>query len=283
MRLKLQNELAIIDVLAVLLIIIIAFVPIGVLRIILGLPFLLFFPGYTLIAALYPRATGIGNFERVALSFGFSIAVTGLMGLVLNYTPWGIGVYTVGVTLTVFIIAMSVIGWLRRRSLPPAERYVVTLTFDSSSWRSQNFAGRAISVILAVVILVAVGTLGYVIAAPQIGERYTEFYILGMEGKAKEYPGTLEVGQSEMVVAGIINREHAVTRYRLDVRIGETVNTAVEKVVLDNDEKWEDTLTFLPENLGYSQKVEFLLYNLDNSDSDVYRQLHFWVDVIDRR
>jgi uncharacterized membrane protein len=283
MRLKFQSELVLIDILAVLLIIIIAFIPIAALRIILGLPFLLFFPGYVLIAALFPKATSIGGFERVALSFGFSIAVTGLVGLALNYTPWGINLYPVVISLTVFIIAMSVIAWSRRRRLPQEERYTVDFVYDLSSWKSQTLVNRVISVALIAVIIGAVGILGYAMASPQIGERYTEFYILGMEGKSADYPLELEVGQEGTVVAGIINREHEVTQYRLEVRIGEAVNNVLQQLVLEHDEKWEDVVVFIPQKAGNSQKVEFLLYNLNNSDSEVYRQLHFWVDVADRR
>ena len=283
MRLRFQNELVLIDVLSILLVIIISFTDFSVLRIILGLPFVLFFPGYVLIAVLFPRATNIGGFERVALSFGFSVAVAGLVGLVLNYTPWGVSLYPVLLSLTVFIVAMSVIAWFRRRGLPQSERYAVNFIFDLSSWKTQTFANRVLSIVLVAVIAGAVGTLGYAIASPKIGERYTEFYILGLEGKAVDYPRMLEVGQQGIVVAGIINREHEVARYRLEVRIGEAVNNVLQQVVLEHDEKWEDTIVFIPEKAGNSQKVEFLLYNLNNSDSEVYRQLHFWVDVADRR
>jgi uncharacterized membrane protein len=50
----------------------------GTIRIILGLPFILFIPGYILIFALFPTKKtdqGIDIIERVALSFGLSIAV----------------------------------------------------------------------------------------------------------------------------------------------------------------------------------------------------------------
>ncbi len=51
----------------------------GPLRIALGLLFAIFFPGYTLLSALFPKRDNLSGIERVALSFGLSIALsTGL-------------------------------------------------------------------------------------------------------------------------------------------------------------------------------------------------------------
>ena len=61
----------------------------GALRIVLGLAFVLFFPGYTLIAALFPGKDALDSIERLALSFGLSIAVVPLIGLILNLYPLG--------------------------------------------------------------------------------------------------------------------------------------------------------------------------------------------------
>jgi len=55
-------------------------------RIILGLPLVLFLPGYALIATLFPRKDDLDAIERIALSFGLSIAISPLLGLALNYT-----------------------------------------------------------------------------------------------------------------------------------------------------------------------------------------------------
>ena len=76
----------------------------GALQIALGLLFVLFFPGYTLLSALFPRQGSLSGIERIALSFGLSIAVTPLIGLILNYTPWGIRIYPVLISVTVFIL-----------------------------------------------------------------------------------------------------------------------------------------------------------------------------------
>lgn len=83
-------------------------------RIILGLPLVLFLPGYALIAALFPRKDDLDGIERVALSFGLSIAITPLLGLALNYTPFGIRFAPVLIVLSVFTISLAICAYVRR-------------------------------------------------------------------------------------------------------------------------------------------------------------------------
>jgi len=94
-------------------------------RIILGLLLVLFLPGYSLIAALFPRKDDLDGIERIALSFGLSIAVVPLLGLALNYTPVGIRLVPVLVVLSVFTVLLAVIAGVRRQGLPEGERFVV--------------------------------------------------------------------------------------------------------------------------------------------------------------
>ena len=58
-------------------------------RYILGLIFVLWLPGYTFIKALFPEKE-LDSIERAALSIGMSLALVPMIGLLLNYTPWGI-------------------------------------------------------------------------------------------------------------------------------------------------------------------------------------------------
>jgi uncharacterized membrane protein len=78
------------------------------LRVAAVLPFILFIPGYLLIAALFPGGEDLDWIERIALSFGLSIAVVPLIGLALNYTPWGIRLDPIVTALVLFCIAMGV-------------------------------------------------------------------------------------------------------------------------------------------------------------------------------
>ena len=103
------------------------FLPIQAVRIILGLPLILWFPGYTLIAALFPKKSNLDPIERGVLSFGLSIAVVPLIGPVLNTTPWGIRPHSFLLSLTFFIVALPVITWYGRCRLPANEKPNPTL------------------------------------------------------------------------------------------------------------------------------------------------------------
>jgi len=94
-------------------------------RIILGLPLVLFLPGYTLIAALFIRKDDLDGIERVALSFGLSIAITPLLGLGLNYTPFGIRLTPILIFLSVFTISLAIGAYVRRGRIPEADRFWV--------------------------------------------------------------------------------------------------------------------------------------------------------------
>ncbi len=280
MRIRLQNELVLVNILAILLIIVITFFPSNVLRIILGLPFLLFFPGYTLVVALFPKKNALDGIERLALSFGLSIAVVPLIGLILNYTFWGIRLYPILISLTIFIIITSVIVWYRRRRLAWVERFTVSFNFSLPPWRGQSFIDNILSIILIVAILGAIGTLGYVIATPKVEEKFTEFYVLGLEGELIDYPSELSIGEEARVIVGIINREHETVDYQVEVKIDGVRGNQVGPLELGHDERWEEIVSFTPDRAGDSQKVEFLLYK--NGKSEPYLKLYLWINVKER-
>jgi uncharacterized membrane protein len=88
-----------------------------ILRYILGSLFVLFLPGYVTIEALYPREKDLSSLERLALSIGLSLALVPLIGLILNYTPWGIRLDPVIISLTIYSIIISLIASYRKYML----------------------------------------------------------------------------------------------------------------------------------------------------------------------
>jgi uncharacterized membrane protein len=86
-------------------------------RYILGTIFVLFLPGYLTIEALYPGDNELGDLERLALSIGLSLALVPLIGLVLNYTPWGIRLTPVLVSLTMYSAILAFTASYRKYML----------------------------------------------------------------------------------------------------------------------------------------------------------------------
>ena len=277
MRLKVPKELLLLNAVTVLLVLAIILLPSSALRFILGVPFLLFAPGYALIAALFPRKKQIDTLERIAYSLGFSVATVALIGLALNYTPWGVRLYPVLISIAFFVLAMSAIAWYQWYRLPETERFQVTWRV-TVPWKAEKGIDRTLSITLFAVIVIALGAFLYGILTPGVGEKFTEFYILGAEGKAADYPKELTVGKSDSVTVGLINREQTTARYKVMVTLdGEKIGETGE-VPLNHDEKWEQVVAFTPQKTGADLKLEFLLFR--DGGAEVYQKpLHLWVTV----
>jgi len=276
-------ELLIIVGLSLLLVPVVVFTS-GVLRIGLGLLFVLFFPGYTLIAALFPRKGSMTSMERVFLSFGLSIAVVPLIGLVLNYTPFGIRLEPILLSVLGFILAMAGLALYRRRRLLLEERFEVNfkggLSHLALGWRGQGPWDRVLTVVLGLVIVSAIGTLVYVIQTPKVGERFTQFMILGPGGKMEDYPRQVMLGREAGVIVEITNQEHEPTVYHLQIEIDGQKVEEVGPIALEHGKKWQQEVTFTPIRAGPDQKVEFQLYR--GEESEPYHVLHLWIDVEER-
>ncbi len=252
----------------------------GPIRIAIGLLFVAFSPGYTLLSALFPKRDDLGGIERLALSFGLSIAVVPLIGLILNYTPWGIKLYPIFISITLFIIVTSAISRYRERKLPKADRFGLTLKASLSKWVGLTKMDKAVSISLVIAIMAVFGCLGYVVAVPKPGEEFTEFYILNIEGKAEDYPQEVILGEPVDIVIGVANHEYEPTSYRVEI-IGDSIeNSSIVLGTLAHEEKQEERVSFIPQIAGEKQKVEFYLYKNSESKSYFEDPLHLNIDVV---
>jgi uncharacterized membrane protein len=95
-------------------------VPLAYLRSSFGIIFVLFLPGFALIKALFPAkvpfqtsSDDMDAVERIALSFGMSLALVPMFGLILYFSPWGLGLTSITLSLLVFSIIFATIAVLR--------------------------------------------------------------------------------------------------------------------------------------------------------------------------
>ena len=88
--------------------------PLIIFRWIIGSMFVLFLPGYVTIQALFPEGKELDSIERLALTIGLSLAITPLIGLLLNYTPWGIRLDPIVAALSMFTLGIGMAGSFRK-------------------------------------------------------------------------------------------------------------------------------------------------------------------------
>lgn len=87
------------------------------LRWFLGTLFVLFLPGYATVEALYPEERALTPLERLALSIGLSLAIVPLVGLLLNYSPWGIRLEPVLTSLATYTEGVALLASYRKYKL----------------------------------------------------------------------------------------------------------------------------------------------------------------------
>ncbi|MGB9928792.1 MAG: DUF1616 domain-containing protein [Methanosarcina sp.] len=261
----------------------------SIFRNILGLPLVLFLPGYALIAALFPAKSDLDGIERTALSFGLSIAVVPLIGLGLNYTPWGIRLLPILISLSIFTFIMCGIAYLRRIRLPETDAFKVPFRETALSLKAEilekpeSKMDKALTIVLVFSILLSVVTLIYVVVTPKEGEHFTEFYILGPEGKADNYPTQYILGESGTVIMGVVNHEYRPVNYTVQIKLDNKslpIPENAQQIQLAHNQTWEKNVNITPSFEGQNMKLEFLLFN-ETEKNIPYRDLHLWINVTD--
>ena len=249
----------------------------GALQIILGLPVVLFIPGYILLSALFPDKGSLSGVERITFSIGLSIAITVIIGVILNFTPWGIDLYPLLISFSIFIVVMAFVAWYR--SLQSYEELSITVSINLSHWREIAGLDKILSISLVVAVLIALGSIGYVIAVPKHEQMFTEFYILSTDGKAEDYPRQVVLGEPVELTIGIVNHEDDVISYMVKIKGAGIENSQIDTGELTDGEEWQEIVSFVPQSSGSGQKVEFWLYRSGEAEPYLEEPLYLYIDV----
>jgi uncharacterized membrane protein len=300
------------------------------LRAVVAFPLVLFVPGYVLIATLFParderhhrpgsknangtttsighprRAVGTIDWrERIALSFGLSLAVVPLLGLVIGTATGSLSRESVLVGLNLFVLLTTIAAGLRRYQLSEVERlrlpiqtWIVTLRRALGGTNSR--VNRGSTIVLMVVIVAAAGMFGWALLAPQSGETYTSATLLAENGDgelvASGYPTTLRQGSGEEFVLRVENHEAVASTYTVvgqlqrvepDSRamtVTETERVFQDQQTVDAGDQWATAHTVTPSLTGENLRLVYYIYRGDvpaEPDGETaYRTLYVWVDV----
>lgn len=94
--------------------------PLVYIRYVLAAIFLSWCPGYSFTRALFPANSSTkkkppspSSAERYALSIGLSLVLIAIVGILLNYTPWGIRLAPVGLSLFFLTVVFATVGTIR--------------------------------------------------------------------------------------------------------------------------------------------------------------------------
>lgn len=289
--------------------------PLGV---IVGLPLLLFAPGYALVSMLFPqdagtdaerappedtqnplRATppGIGLFERLALGFGASVALLPLFGLALDLV-WEIELLPALVLVDGFVVGCLLLATYRRYLRHESVRFSVPFGAVVDAARGVLFPGpridTVVNVVLVVSVLLAVGTVTFAVASPQRGEQFTEFYLLGEDGAfaGGNNSTAFVAGEERPLTVGIESYEGQPVTYTVVVelqRVGDGARVRQSwsldrfQVRLDSGESERVERAVTPLRTGEQFRLTYLLYRQpppeDPTIDNAYRHTYLWIDV----
>jgi uncharacterized membrane protein len=253
----------------------------GALRAAFGLALALLLPGYALTAAAFPRKDDLEPLERLALSFGLSVATAVLVGLGLSYTPWGAKLLPILLSLALFIVATSATAYYRRRRLPPEERYRLSrhllLSRLGSYWARRRGLRAPFALLAAVCAVSVVAIVLDGVISPSDRGGFTEFYVLSSSGKAGSYQQEAVVGDEIRVKLALVNKEHEVVVYRVEITVDAQKVGQIGPITLAPGRKWEHRVRVQPTNAGHRQRIDFLLFKRGGDKPD--RVLHLWIDV----
>ncbi|TQQ80267.1 DUF1616 domain-containing protein [Halonotius roseus] len=290
----------------------------GPLAWLVGIPLLLVWPGYAVVAALLPEAPTDGDAiaatpgdkrhsspgwaVRLGFSLVLSAVVVAVTGVAVDQLA-AIRLLPVVVALTVVTLAALVVAAMRRRQLPLAAR-----AQPLSGWRSQGGAdtGLRSSLLaplwstrqartLAVAVLLLVGTVAFVAAAPPQEAAYTESYLLtetdSGEFVADGYPTTFVAGEGQPLALGLENNEHRPITYTVVAvaeRVGPNGSVVSQQqvdsftVALAHNESTVVERQIAPTQPGENVRLQFRVYTGEPSASTEPDQTtQLWIEVVD--
>jgi len=255
-------------------------------RFFMSVIFIFYCPGYTLLAALYPDNRGISNLQRFFASIGSSLVVTSLLLLSIAYTL-GIRITTIYITISLFLVLMSGIAFLRRRKLKESSIYKPfgsLMTNPLTYLRENSHKKKLDTIIIITTIILILFSAGHLLWVTRgIHPQYSELFLLGKGQMAAAYPENAKPGDVIHFTVGVIHHGKQAGQYLLTSQLnGEKPNPEnTQTFFLDPEEEKKIDISIKLRDIEAIQKVSFSLYTIPQHE--LRRELHFWINTYPNR
>jgi uncharacterized membrane protein len=262
----------------------------------LGLLLVAVIPGYLAMAALLPRAESADLALRVALASGLSLALVAFLGIIVNFTPWGITLDSIVVSLLALSLILGGLAYARRMRIPSDQRLEMTIRLRVSRWAEYSSFEKGLALVLAASLAIVVPALGISLMSPRPTPPFTELYLLSPSGNLTGYPLQLNVSATGTVIIVVANHEGSPTTYAVDVHVlglasrynatsgqnetvvvNDTVLKSYSPFVLADGGTWEQPFPFSIASPG-KWELNVLLYR-GTSSGTPYRETDLLVNV----
>lgn len=284
-------------------------------RVILTLPLVVLFPGYALLAVLFPERPGedpgfeengasITGTERFGLSVVVSLAIVPMTAFVLNYAGLGVRLQPLALAIGGLIIALGLLGFVTRLGVPEERRYGVPIVgwFDRAGERyfttgrgnrqggiglaPTSGGGKFFNMLFVVSLLTLAATVGYATVVPPANDDpFSEFYLLTQDGNGgyttEDLPKEYSQGSGTPIWVAIGNHERQPVEYTVVVTLdGEEIDRFNTRVAPGETKRVERSIT--PSSSGDNMRLSFQLYKQppqNPSPENAYVETHLWVTV----
>lgn len=289
------------------------------LRTVLALPLVLLFPGYALLAALYPgtavdervrrdgtrdaKAT-LTQLERLVFSVVLSLAIVPMIGFVLNFTPFGIRLGPMMVAVGGVTVILALVGVLSRASVPSdrrhglragrigawADRYLSRSRrslLSSEAFIPETETQRLLNLVFVIGIVVFAASVGYAAVTPAADqEPFTELYLVEQTDDGRYTTENISTeffsGKTRTLYVGIGNHEGRPVDYTIVVQLdGKELDRTRTHVNDGVTKRVAQPIT--PKTTGDRIRLQFLLYKgnvpAEPTPENAYRSVHLWVTV----
>lgn len=221
----------------------------GPIRVLFAIALVTILPGYAITSAVFAN-TPLGIQEKIAFSFGFSLGIASLGGLLLNYTRWGIQSVSWVILLGSISLIASVIALVRMKDESQVDLRVVQVPLRVRQVVLMLFGAAAL---FGVYLFARTGAQNQALPAT------TRAWMLWADDSQKE------------VVLGVQNQENVPMEYRLQLSTLQGQIEDWKPIKLEPGAVWEIHYA-APANVAESDFIKATLYRLDKPEQ-VYREV----------